>query len=104
MLAEAVRLPVSSHSPSLRWFGGAIAHPDRYEARGGEPAFCDRNTGTGLSLFRRGRECTLDRNGKKGEDLTGSLISFSTAVGEDIKIVKQSVTSDSLSESIPAAK
>jgi hypothetical protein len=41
MLAEAVRLPVSSHSPSLRWFGGAIAHPNRYEALDGEPAFCD---------------------------------------------------------------
>ena len=48
------------------------------------------------------RHYTLYRNGEKAEDLTGSLISFSTSVGEDIKMVKQGVNPDSFKESIPA--
>ncbi len=47
---------------------------------------------------------TLYRNGNRSEDLTGALISFSTAAGEDIKIVRQNVTPESLRESIPAVK
>ena len=49
-----------------------------------------------------GSTLTAYRNGAKAEDLTGSLISFSTSPGEDIRIVKQNVNPDSFKESIPA--
>lgn len=44
---------------------------------------------------------TLYRNGMKSEDLTGSLISFTTDTNEDIKIVKQNENPDSFNENIP---
>ena len=49
-----------------------------------------------------GSTISLYRNGVKAEDLTGSLISFSTSIGEDIKMVKQGLNPDSFKESIPA--
>lgn len=48
-----------------------------------------------------GSTLSLYRNGIKAEDLTGSLIEFSTGVGEDIKIVRQGVNPNSLVERIP---
>ena len=50
-----------------------------------------------------GNTISLYRNGVKAEDLTGSLISFSTSIGEDIKIVRQGVNPDSFNESIPTS-
>ena len=50
-----------------------------------------------------GNTMSLYRNGVKAEDLTGSLISFSTSVGEDIKIVRKGIKPDSINESIPAS-
>lgn len=44
---------------------------------------------------------TLYRNGVKAEDLKGSLISFSTDTGENIKIVRQNVNPNSFNENIP---
>lgn len=44
-----------------------------------------------------GNAITLFRNGTKSEDLTGSLISFSTSPGENIKIVKLGIDPDSFS-------
>ena len=43
---------------------------------------------------------TLYRNGKKAEDLTGNLISFSTKIDENIKIVKLGIAPDSFKEDI----
>lgn len=49
-----------------------------------------------------GNKVTLYRNGVKAEELTGSLLSFSTDVDENIKIVKQNVSIDSYKDNIPA--
>jgi hypothetical protein len=49
-----------------------------------------------------GSTLTVYRNGVQAEDLTGSLISFATSPGENIRVVEQNVDPDSFSESIPA--
>lgn len=49
-----------------------------------------------------GHTITLYRNGTKAEDLTGSLISFSTSIGEDIRIVKMGIDPDSFVEELPS--
>jgi hypothetical protein len=47
---------------------------------------------------------SLYRNGVKSDDLTGSLISFTTSIGDDVKIVRQGLNPDSFYESIPIPK
>ena len=75
--------------------------------KNGEVNFVEINAQIGGSCRIRnpwpGETISLYRNGKKAGDLTGSLISFSTSVGEDIKMVKQGVNPDSFIESIPAS-
>lgn len=68
-------------------------------AKDGEISFVEINSQLGGTCRIRnpwpGNTISLYRNGVKAEDLSGSLISFSTSTGEDIKIVKQSVDPDS---------
>jgi hypothetical protein len=73
--------------------------------KNGEVSFLEINSQLGGTCRIRNpwpdNTISLYRNGVKAEDLTGSLISFSTSVGEDIKIVRQGVNLHSFYESIP---
>jgi hypothetical protein len=73
--------------------------------KNGEVSFLEINSQLGGTCRIRnpwpGNTISLYRNGVKAEDLIGSLISFSTSVGEDIKIVRQGVNLHSFYESIP---
>ena len=73
--------------------------------RKGEIGFVEINSQTGGTCRIRnpwpGKTISLYRNGIKAEDLTGSVISFSTSIREDIKIVRQGVNPDSFRENIP---
>lgn len=75
--------------------------------RNGEVGFVEINSQTGGTCRIRnpwpGNTISLYRNGVKAEDLSGSVISFLTSIGEDIKIVKQGVNPDSLHENVPSA-
>jgi hypothetical protein len=75
--------------------------------KNGEVSFVEINSQLGGTCKVRnpwpGNTISFYRNGVKAEDLTGSLISFSTSIGEDIKIVRQSVNPDSFNESIPTS-
>ena len=74
--------------------------------KNGEVRFVEINSQLGGTCRIRnpwpGNTMSIYRNDVKAEDLTGSLISFSTSVGEDIKIVKQGLNPDSFDEIIPA--
>jgi hypothetical protein len=76
--------------------------------KNGEVSFVEINSQLGgICRIRNpwsGKTISLYRNGVKTEDLTGSLISFSTSIGEDIKIVRQGIKPDSFYESIPISK
>ena len=73
--------------------------------KSGKVSFVEINSQLGGTCRIRnpwhGNTISLYRNGVKAEDLTGSLISFSTRIGEDIKIVRQGVNPDSFKESLP---
>ena len=75
--------------------------------KNGEISFLEINSQLGGTCNIRnpwpGNTISLYRNGVKAEDLTGSLISFSTSVGEDLKIVRQDINPDSFNENIPAS-
>ncbi len=75
--------------------------------KNGEVSFLEINSQLGGTCRIRnpwpGNTISLYRNAVKAEDLTGSLISFSTSIGEDIKIVRQGVKPDSFNESIPTS-
>ena len=73
--------------------------------KNGEVSFVEINSPLGGTCRIRnpwpGNTLSLYRNDVKAEDLTGSLIRFSTRAGEDVKMVKQGVNPDSLKERIP---
>ena len=75
--------------------------------KNGEVSFVEINSQLGGTCRIRnpwpGNTMSLYRNNVKAEYLTGSLISFSTSIGEDITIVKKGVNPDSFNESIPTS-
>lgn len=75
--------------------------------KNGEVSFVEINSQLGGTCRIRnpwpGNTISLYRNGVKAEEITGSLISFSTSIGEDIKIVRQGINPDSFNESIPTS-
>ena len=75
--------------------------------KSGEVSFVEINSQLGGTCRIRnpwhGNAISLYRNGVKAENLTGSLISFSTRIGEDIKIVRQGVNPDSFKKSLPVS-
>ena len=75
--------------------------------KNGEVSFLEINSQLGGTCRIRNpwpaNTVSLYRNGVKTEEITGSLISFSTSIGEDIKIVRQGVNPNSFNESIPTS-